>query len=68
MLFRNAGPTIPPEVARERVRAVLPAGHPAHAGNAELGLAIAKEIVEAHGGAITAESAHGSFHRHPAPR
>lgn len=58
LTFRNAGAHIPPEkLARmfERFFRLDPS-RGTRTGNAGLGLAIAKEIVEAHGGTIAAES------------
>ena len=59
MTFRNAGPTIPPEKLSRMFEQFfrLDASRGTRTGNAGLGLAIAKEIVEAHGGTITAQSA-----------
>ena len=56
--FRNAGPTIPAEKLSRMFEQFfrLDASRGTHTGNAGLGLAIAKEIVEAHGGTITARS------------
>ena len=58
MTFRNAGPTIPPEKLSRMFEQFfrLDASRGTRTGNAGLGLAIAKEIVEAHGGTITARS------------
>lgn len=57
--FTNAGKTIPPEklsrIFEQFFR--LDSSRATHTGGAGLGLAIAKEIVELHGGAIHAESA-----------
>ena len=60
ILFRNAGATIPPEKLARMFEQFfrLDTSRGTHSGNAGLGLAIAKEIVEAHGGSITAQSAH----------
>ena len=57
--FQNAGATIPPEKLSRMFEQFfrLDPSRGSHTGNAGLGLAIAKEIVEAHGGAITAQSA-----------
>ena len=59
MTFRNAGATIPPEKLARMFEQFfrLDASRGTRTGNAGLGLAIAKEIVEAHGGTITAQSA-----------
>ena len=59
LTFSNAGPTIPPEKLSRMFERFfrLDASRGTRTGNAGLGLAIAKEIVEAHGGTITAESA-----------
>ena len=59
LLFRNAGPTIPPgKLSRMFERFFrLDTSRSTGTGNAGLGLAIAKEIVEAHGGTIAAQSA-----------
>ena len=58
MTFRNTGPTIPPEKLSRMFEQFfrLDTSRSTRTGNAGLGLAIAKEIVEAHGGAITARS------------
>ena len=58
MTFCNAGPTIPPEKLARMFEQFfrLDASRGTRTGNAGLGLAIAKEIVEAHGGTITARS------------
>ena len=58
LTFRNAGPTIPPEKLSRMFEQFfrLDASRGTRTGNAGLGLAIAKEIVEAHGGTITARS------------
>ncbi len=58
LTFRNPGATIPPEkLGRMFERSFrLDTSRGTRTGNAGLGLAIAKEIVEAHGGTITAES------------
>ena len=60
ILFRNAGATIPPEKLTRMFEQFfrLDASRGTRTGNAGLGLAIAKEIVEAHGGTITAQSVH----------
>ena len=57
--MENAGPTIPPDKLSRMFEAFfrLDAARGSQSGNAGLGLAIAKKIVEAHGGSITAESA-----------
>ena len=59
LTFRNAGHTIPPEKLSRMFEQFfrLDTARGSSTGNAGLGLAIAKEIVEAHGGSITAESA-----------
>ena len=59
MTFRNAGATIPPEKLARMFEQFfrLDASRGTRTGNAGLGLAIAKEIVEAHGGTIAAQSA-----------
>ena len=59
LTFRNAGPTIPPEKLSRMFEQFfrLDASRGTRTGNAGLGLAIAKEIVEAHGGTIAARSA-----------
>ena len=59
MTFRNAGATIPPEKLARMFEQFfrLDASRGTRTGNAGLGLVIAKEIVEAHGGTITAQSA-----------
>ena len=56
--FRNAGHTIPPEKLQRMFERFfrLDSSRSTKSGNAGLGLAIAKEIVEAHGGAISAQS------------
>ena len=58
MTFCNAGPTIPPEKLARMFEQFfrLDTSRGTRTGNAGLGLAIAKEIVEAHGGTITARS------------
>ena len=60
MTFTNVGKTIPKEklgrVFEQFFR--LDSSRGTHTGGAGLGLAIAKEIVELHGGTIRAESAH----------
>ena len=60
LTFRNAGRTIPPEKLGRMFEQFfrLDSARGTETGNAGLGLAIAKEIVEAHGGTITAQSAH----------
>ena len=57
--FRNAGATIPPEKLSRMFEQFfrLDTSRASRTGNAGLGLAIAREIVNAHGGAITAKSA-----------
>ena len=59
MTFRNAGATIPPEKLTRMFEQFfrLDASRGTRTGNAGLGLAIAREIVEAHGGTIAAQSA-----------
>lgn len=58
LTFRNAGPTIPPEKLQRMFEQFfrLDTSRGTKTGNAGLGLAIAREIVEAHGGTITAAS------------
>ena len=58
LTFQNAGATIPPEKLSRMFEQFfrLDASRGTQSGNAGLGLAIAREIVEAHGGAITAHS------------
>ena len=58
LTFSNAGPTIPPEKLERMFERFfrLDPSRSTGSGNAGLGLAIAKEIVEAHGGSITAKS------------
>ena len=58
LTFQNAGATIPPEKLGRMFERFfrLDTSRGTRTGNAGLGLAIAKEIVEAHGGTITAES------------
>ena len=60
LTFRNAGPTIPPEKLERMFEQFfrLDTSRGTGTGNAGLGLAIARAIVQAHGGAITAQSAH----------
>ena len=59
MTFRNAGATIPPEKLGRMLEQFfrLDTSRGTRTGNAGLGLAIAREIVEAHGGTIAAQSA-----------
>lgn len=59
LTFRNAGPAIPPEKLSRMFEQFfrLDSSRGTRTGNAGLGLAIAKEIVEAHGGTIAARSA-----------
>lgn len=59
LTFCNAGPTIPPEKLSRMFEQFfrLDTSRGTNTGNAGLGLAIAREIVEAHGGTITAQSA-----------
>ena len=59
MTFRNAGATIPPEKLARMFEQFfrLDASRGTRTGGAGLGLAIAREIVEAHGGTIAAQSA-----------
>lgn len=61
--LRNSGPTIPKEKLRKLFDQFyrLDESRGTDGGGAGLGLAIAKEIVELHGGAITAESEHDSI-------
>ena len=58
MRFQNPGPTIPPEKLDRIFERFfrLDASRGSASGGAGLGLAIAKQIVELHGGRITAES------------
>lgn len=58
LCFCNAGATIPPEKLSRMFERFfrLDSARSSRTGNAGLGLAIAKEIVEAHGGCITAQS------------
>ena len=58
LTFRNAGPTIPPEKLFRMFEQFfrLDSSRGTRTGNAGLGLAIAKEIMEAHGGTIAARS------------
>lgn len=58
LIFRNAGRTIPPEKLARMFEQFfrLDSSRGTSSGNAGLGLAIAKEIVEAHGGTIFARS------------
>ena len=58
LTFQNAGATIPPEKLSRMFEQFfrLDASRGTQSGNAGLGRAIAREIVEAHGGAITAHS------------
>lgn len=57
--FRNVGPTIPPEKLERMFEQFfrLDPSRGTRSGSAGLGLAIAKEIVQAHGGTIIAQSA-----------
>ena len=57
--FRNAGATIPPEKLDRMFEQFfrLDPSRGTRTGSAGLGLAIAKEIVQSHGGTITAQSA-----------
>ena len=57
--FRNAGATIPPEKLDRMFEQFfrLDPSRGTRSGSAGLGLAIAREIVQAHGGTITAQSA-----------
>ena len=59
LTFRNAGPTIPADKLERMFEQFfrLDPSRGSGTGNAGLGLAIAKEIVEAHGGTIRAQSA-----------
>ena len=59
LTFNNAGRTIPPEKLERMFEQFfrLDSSRGTGSGNAGLGLAIAKEIVEAHGGTIHARSA-----------
>ena len=59
LTFSNRGPTIPPEKLERIFQQFfrLDSARTSATGGAGLGLAIAKEIVEAHGGTITAQSA-----------
>ena len=61
--FTNAGKTIPPEKLSRLFEQFfrLDSSRATHTGGAGLGLAIAKEIVELHGGTIRAESADSSI-------
>ena len=61
LTFANAGRTIPPEKLERMFERFfrLDSARGSRGGNAGLGLAIAREIVEAHGGSITAASADG---------
>ncbi len=61
LTFANRGPTIPPEKLERMFERFfrLDAARSSRTGNAGLGLAIAREIVEAHGGTIAAESPPG---------
>lgn len=58
LTFTNAGATIPPEKLSRMFERFfrLDSSRGTRTGNAGLGLAIAKEIVEAHGGIIAADS------------
>lgn len=58
LTFRNAGPAIPPEKLERMFEQFfrLDSSRASRTGGAGLGLAIAREIVEAHGGSISAES------------
>lgn len=61
LTFTNQGPTIPPEKLERIFERFfrLDSSRATRTGGAGLGLAIAKEIVELHGGAISAQSADG---------
>jgi signal transduction histidine kinase len=55
----DAGPGMPPEVAARAFERFFRADPSRAAGNSGLGLAIAREIVEAHGGSIAIETSVG---------
>ena len=59
--FRNSGDTIPEDKLSRMFEQFfrLDSSRGTKTGNAGLGLAIAKDIVEAHGGSISAASADG---------
>ncbi len=63
LTFQNSGRTIPPEKLNRMFDQFfrLDSSRGTDAGNAGLGLAIAREIVEAHGGSIEAQSEQGTI-------